>query len=186
MRSESSIAACVRNWPNKNGDTYCVLSCVHNKLRMSLASHLEATCGLGYESKNETISRKCPIFQLFLLIPATLFSACSYRSHSEISSGGPRARSTSSVVLDPQALSGQSFSPGCPILKVFHVVQVAASSRKTLEINPDHPLVLLLLDQVLLDPHAHSTTVAAQVLLETALLESGYPAYNQRVLTSQV
>merc|ERR1712193_311452 len=48
------------------------------------------------------------------------------------------------------------------------------SGRKTLEINPNHPVIVDLLSKVKADKEDKSAVDSAQVLFQTALIESGY------------
>merc|ERR1712071_698161 len=48
------------------------------------------------------------------------------------------------------------------------------SGRKTLEINPNHPVVADLLSKVKADKEDKASVDTAQVLFQTALIESGY------------
>merc|ERR1711987_31678 len=48
------------------------------------------------------------------------------------------------------------------------------SGRKTLEINPNHPVVVDLLSKVKADKEDKAAVDTAQVLFQTALIESGY------------
>merc|ERR1719345_655449 len=60
------------------------------------------------------------------------------------------------------------------------------SGRKTLEVNPNHPVVVDLLAKVKADK---SNTVAidtAQVLFQTALIESGYEIADPSALVNRV
>merc|ERR1712000_497951 len=57
------------------------------------------------------------------------------------------------------------------------------SGRKTLEINPNHPVVVDLLSKIKADKAAVDT---AQVLFQTALIESGYEIADPSALVSRV
>merc|ERR1712060_76809 len=46
--------------------------------------------------------------------------------------------------------------------------------KKTLEINPRHPIIIAIKDKVEEDPDSDSTKMMAKLLYETALLESGF------------
>merc|ERR1712091_492818 len=48
------------------------------------------------------------------------------------------------------------------------------AGRKTLEINPNHPVVIDLMNKVKADKDNDSAKDTAQVLFQTALIESGY------------
>merc|ERR1712046_265272 len=48
------------------------------------------------------------------------------------------------------------------------------AGRKTLEVNPNHPVVVDLLSKVKADKEDKSAVDSAQVLFQTALVESGY------------
>merc|ERR1712127_632055 len=52
------------------------------------------------------------------------------------------------------------------------------SGRKTLEINPNHPVVIDLLSKVKADKEDSAAKDTAQVLFQTALIESGYDLTN--------
>merc|ERR1711977_349922 len=57
------------------------------------------------------------------------------------------------------------------------------SGRKTLEINPNHPVIVDLLSKVKADKVAVDS---AQVLFQTALIESGYEIADPSALVSRV
>merc|ERR1712174_105327 len=57
------------------------------------------------------------------------------------------------------------------------------SGRKTLEINPNHPVISDLLTKIKADPAALDT---AQVLFQTALIESGYEIADPSALVNRV
>merc|ERR1711937_294547 len=60
------------------------------------------------------------------------------------------------------------------------------SGRKTLEINPNHPVVVDLLAKVKANKEDASAIDSAQVLFQTALLESGYDISDPTALVSRV
>merc|ERR1719161_2616425 len=60
------------------------------------------------------------------------------------------------------------------------------SGRKTLEINPNHPVVADLLAKVKADKEDKSALDSAQVLFQTALLESGYEIADPSALVNRV
>merc|ERR1711871_361132 len=60
------------------------------------------------------------------------------------------------------------------------------SGRKTLEINPNHPVVVDLLSKVKADKEDKAAVDSAQVLFQTALLESGYEIADPSALVSRV
>merc|ERR1711904_377730 len=60
------------------------------------------------------------------------------------------------------------------------------SGRKTLEINANHPVVADLLAKVKADKEDKSALDSAQVLFQTALLESGYEIADPSALVSRV
>merc|ERR1712130_567661 len=60
------------------------------------------------------------------------------------------------------------------------------SGRKTLEINPNHPVVVDLLNKVKSDKHDKPALDTAQVLFQTALLESGYEIADPSALVNRV
>merc|ERR1712054_322429 len=65
--------------------------------------------------------------------------------------------------------------------------QVASlSGRKTLEINPNHPVVVDLLNKVKADKEDKSSLDTAQVLFQTALIESGYEIADPSALVNRV
>merc|ERR1712046_140209 len=65
--------------------------------------------------------------------------------------------------------------------------QVATmSGRKTLEINPNHPVVVNLLNKVKADKEDKPALDTAQVLFQTALLESGYEIADPSALVNRV
>merc|ERR1739848_237391 len=59
------------------------------------------------------------------------------------------------------------------------------SGRKTLEINPNHPVVVDLLNKVKADKEDKAAIDSAQVL-QTALIESGYEIADPSALVSRV
>merc|ERR1712230_166893 len=60
------------------------------------------------------------------------------------------------------------------------------SGRKTLEINPNHPVVIDLLSKVKADKEDKVAVDSAQVLFQTALIESGYEIADPSALVSRV
>merc|ERR1712164_165552 len=60
------------------------------------------------------------------------------------------------------------------------------SGRKTLEINPNHPLIIDLLSKVKADKSDAAALDTAQVLFQTALIESGYEIADPSALVSRV
>jgi len=60
------------------------------------------------------------------------------------------------------------------------------AGRKTLEINPKHPVVIDLLSKVKADKEDKSAMDTAQVLFQTALIESGYEIADPSALVSRV
>merc|ERR1711948_171961 len=60
------------------------------------------------------------------------------------------------------------------------------SGRKTLEINPNHPVVVDLLNKVKADKDDKAALDTAQVLFQTALIESGYEIADPSALVNRV
>merc|ERR1712108_74336 len=60
------------------------------------------------------------------------------------------------------------------------------SGRKTLEINPNHPVVVDLLSKVKADKEDQAAKDTAAVLFQTALIESGYEIADPSALVSRV
>merc|ERR1719191_1885121 len=60
------------------------------------------------------------------------------------------------------------------------------SGRKTLEINPNHPVVIDLLNKVKADKEDKSAMDSAQVLFQTALIESGFDIADPSALVNRV
>merc|ERR1712227_1105289 len=60
------------------------------------------------------------------------------------------------------------------------------SGRKTLEINPNHPVVVDLLNKVKADKEDKSAVDSAAVLFQTALIESGYEIADPSALVKRV
>merc|ERR1712166_488128 len=60
------------------------------------------------------------------------------------------------------------------------------AGRKTLELNPKHPVVIDLLSKVKADKEDKSAMDTAQVLFQTALIESGYEIADPSALVSRV
>merc|ERR1711990_689717 len=60
------------------------------------------------------------------------------------------------------------------------------SGRKTLEINPNHPVVIDLLSKIKDDKENSAALDTAQVLFQTALIESGYDIADPTSLVNRV
>merc|ERR1711988_1862354 len=60
------------------------------------------------------------------------------------------------------------------------------AGRKTLEINPNHPVVIDLLSKIKADKEDKSAMDTAQVLFQTALIESGYEIADPSALVNRV
>merc|ERR1712137_814651 len=60
------------------------------------------------------------------------------------------------------------------------------SGRKTLEINPNHPVVIDLLSKIKADKEDKAAKDTAQVLFQTALIESGYELADASALVNRV
>merc|ERR1712137_1289488 len=60
------------------------------------------------------------------------------------------------------------------------------AGRKTLEINPNHPVVVDLLAKVKASESDESASSTAEVLFQTALIESGYELADASALVSRV
>merc|ERR1712071_353391 len=60
------------------------------------------------------------------------------------------------------------------------------SGRKTLEINPNHPVIVDLLSKVKADKENKAALDTAQVLFQTALIESGYEIADPSALVTRV
>merc|ERR1711884_390730 len=60
------------------------------------------------------------------------------------------------------------------------------SGRKTLEVNPNHPVVVDLLAKVKTDKSDKAAVDTAQVLFQTALIESGYELADASALVNRV
>jgi len=60
------------------------------------------------------------------------------------------------------------------------------SGRKTLEVNPNHPVVVDLLTKIKADKEDAAALDTAQVLFQTALIESGYEIADPSALVSRV
>merc|ERR1712083_1035159 len=60
------------------------------------------------------------------------------------------------------------------------------SGRKTLEVNPNHPVVVDLLSKVKADKEDKAAVDTAQVLFQTALIESGYEIADPSALVNRV
>merc|ERR1711985_33135 len=60
------------------------------------------------------------------------------------------------------------------------------SGRKTLEVNANHPVVVDLLSKVKADKEDKAALDTAQVLFQTALIESGYEIADPSALVNRV
>merc|ERR1712100_109463 len=60
------------------------------------------------------------------------------------------------------------------------------SGRKTLEVNANHPVVIDLLSKIKADKENEAALDTAQVLFQTALIESGYDIADPSALVSRV
>merc|ERR1712176_964024 len=60
------------------------------------------------------------------------------------------------------------------------------SGRKTLEVNPNHPVVIDLLSKIKADKEDKASVDTAQVLFQTALIESGYEIADPSALVNRV
>merc|ERR1712164_40389 len=60
------------------------------------------------------------------------------------------------------------------------------SGRKTLEVNPNHPVVIDLLSKVKADKEDKAAMDSAQALFQTALIESGYDISDPSALVNRV
>merc|ERR1712139_16818 len=60
------------------------------------------------------------------------------------------------------------------------------SGRKTLEVNPNHPVIVDILNKVKADKEDASALDTAQVLFQTALIESGYEIADPSALVNRV
>merc|ERR1719325_9422 len=60
------------------------------------------------------------------------------------------------------------------------------SGRKTLEINPNHPVISDLLGKVKADKEDKGAVDTAQVLFQTALIESGFEIADPSALVNRV
>merc|ERR1712227_421596 len=60
------------------------------------------------------------------------------------------------------------------------------SGRKTLEINPNHPVVVDLLSKIKSDKEDKAAVDTAQVIFQTALIESGYEIADPSALVNRV
>merc|ERR1711972_1183285 len=60
------------------------------------------------------------------------------------------------------------------------------SGRKTLEVNPNHPVIVDLLSKVKADKENAAAMDTAQVLFQTALIESGYEIADPSALVNRV
>jgi len=62
----------------------------------------------------------------------------------------------------------------------------AMSGRKTLEVNPNHPVIVDLLAKIKVDKEDAAAKDTAQVLFQTALIESGYELADASALVNRV
>merc|ERR1712007_289706 len=60
------------------------------------------------------------------------------------------------------------------------------SGRKTLEVNPNHPVIADLLTKVKADKDDAAAMDTAQVLFQTAIIESGYEIADPSALVNRV
>merc|ERR1719497_106044 len=60
------------------------------------------------------------------------------------------------------------------------------AGRKSLEVNPNHPVIVDLLTKVKADKEDSAALDTAQVLFQTALIESGYELADPSALVSRV
>merc|ERR1711977_652692 len=60
------------------------------------------------------------------------------------------------------------------------------AGRKTLEVNPNHPVIVDLLNKVKADKEDAAATDSAKVLFQTALIESGYEIADPAALVNRV
>merc|ERR1711966_508921 len=60
------------------------------------------------------------------------------------------------------------------------------SGRKTLEVNPNHPVIVSLLSQIKADKEDSTALSSAEVLFQTALIESGYEIADPSALVSRI
>merc|ERR1712227_346543 len=60
------------------------------------------------------------------------------------------------------------------------------SGRKTLEVNPNHPVVIDLLSKIKADKEDKAAVDTAQVIFQTALIESGYEIADPSALVNRV
>merc|ERR1712072_1627365 len=60
------------------------------------------------------------------------------------------------------------------------------SGRKTLEVNPNHPVIVDLLSKIKADKEDKASLDTAQVLFQTALIESGYEIADPSALVNRV
>lgn len=64
--------------------------------------------------------------------------------------------------------------------------QAYMQGKRTMEINPRHPLVVSLLEKVKADENDPAAAETARLLYDTALLESGYPLHDQQAFATKV
>jgi heat shock protein 90kDa beta len=64
--------------------------------------------------------------------------------------------------------------------------QAYMGGKKTIEINPRHPLIVGLLEKVKADEEDQSAKDTAKLLFEAALLESGYPMNDHQAFAGRV
>jgi len=60
------------------------------------------------------------------------------------------------------------------------------SGRKTLEVNPNHPVIVDILAKIKADKSDAAAVDSAQVLFQTALIESGYEIADPSALVNRV
>merc|ERR1712160_166620 len=60
------------------------------------------------------------------------------------------------------------------------------SGRKTLEVNPNHPVIVNMLSKIKADKEDKAAKDTAQVLFQTALIESGYDIADPSALVNRV
>ena len=58
--------------------------------------------------------------------------------------------------------------------------------KKTLEVNPRHPMIAALKERAATDPDSEETETLAKLMFETAMLESGFSFYKPQEYTSRV
>merc|ERR1711966_247870 len=60
------------------------------------------------------------------------------------------------------------------------------SGRKTLEVNPNHPVIVDLLSKIKADKESTIALSSAEVLFQTALIESGYEIADPSALVGRI